>query len=113
MKTKTKARRTPAPKSKAPLLETFLKSLVELYPFDRLTPGLVTSFIPETSKFYASVVRYENAGEKVVLCKTIADTLEEAETNVIAMWKNRATATALLRKNIVVLGGKRMAWRQS
>lgn len=72
-------------------LETFLKALPEAYPNDRTTPGLSVAFLPQTSMFYASVVRYDGYGGqgKTVLAKNQGDTLQEALSGLAKVWVRR------------------------
>lgn len=77
-------------------LELFLQALTQLYPLDKMTPGIQLAFLPE-GKFYASVARYDvagaaspqNPGAKQVLVSAKADTLLEAINALAENWHSQ------------------------
>lgn len=70
------------------MYEKLLKAVGEIFPDDRTRPGLVLSFLKE-GEWYASIARYPARGEKLIVAKAYANTLEAA---LIELSKNFLTA---------------------
>jgi len=84
-----KRRAKPAKQSK---LALFLQALTELYPRDKLSPGIQIAFLPyngdEPGQFYASLKRYNGRDPKdfEILLTSTESTLEQAVDELITSW---------------------------
>jgi hypothetical protein len=82
--------------AKRPMLELFLMALTQLYPLDKLAPGIVLSALPNGG-FYAAVCRYDlqgvasptNPGAKQTLVSVQAGTALDAITALAQEWQGR------------------------
>lgn len=89
---------------KAPLdayafLQKSLVALRELYPGDVTKPGVVLSSISER-EFYASFLRYENDGSKVVVANGRGETLDDAIIHMLTNWTNGVRTASSLKREV-------------
>lgn len=104
-------------------LELFLRAVSQLYPMDKLSPGIVLSYLPhddepeEKGLFYVSVCRYDvagavnptNPGVKQTLCSAKATSLDAAITSLALMWQGKVeAATKFAGVNVVRRLGKKV-----
>jgi hypothetical protein len=86
-------------KSATELLPLFLQGVTELYPLDKVSPGVVLSFLSDRKYFYASLVRYEGHHEnKTVLTNACGDTLDAALEQLFQNWKSGTARASELRR---------------
>lgn len=92
-------------------LELFLQALTQLYPLDKMTPGINLAYLPN-GNFYASVSRYDvsgaasptNPGAKQVLLSVQAPTLQETIINLAANWhESTRMAAAFARASAQIM----------
>lgn len=85
---------------KIPQLELFLRALAELYPRDKLTPGIHLAYLPADSQFYASVKRYNSANphDFETLLSVKESTPLTATQELILGWYNKNKHAIALRQ---------------
>ena len=113
-KTKTKRQTTVRNLAKQfSMLELFTQALSQLYPLDRLMPGITVSYLPLSNEYYAAVCRYDikgtpspdNPGSKQTLLSVTAPSLREAIITLAAEWQGR-TLTATKFMSTPIYAGK-------
>lgn len=74
---------------KLPVTDLFLMALSELYPQDKLEPGIVIAYLKDKMQFYGSVCRYDD-GKKQVLIKAYGDSAAHVIQQLAEEWMDRS-----------------------
>jgi hypothetical protein len=96
---------------KRDLLPLMLQLLAETYPLDRLSPGIVLSYLTETSPklarlsgrpegscYYGSVVRYPQADNKVIVFSATGETVEDVLVKLGSQLERRSALVINFRE---------------
>ena len=81
------------------LLEDALKGIAELYPSDKIAPGFVIAWLPNTKEFYASFVRYQQGFlqmEKIVITSAKTKEFIDVIPALVKKWYEGTTAARRL-----------------